>query len=388
MKYLAIMVFANIAFGAGGEGANESNTIRLYQVGTKGHYCVSLSKSTAGCISGVDEDGEPINVLDVAIEKNKGARFVTFENLSDAPHDMKFTGANAEDIPAQEPGGEVAQKAIKIEDLSTQKMNCSFHGDMLGVGYRVPSMISESIDNEPGHRERGEGGTDTVGSKVDPGPAKAITSTGLADVGKEIMKKGRPGEVEKLVGARPELIKDLQESRPLLAREIISKNPALGSAPKAVAAVPKPQGEGDFFRKQAGQQIAGGGPNVFGKPVARGAVGAGGGGVGLTEGSNIQGFDSGRGLASLDDDDWDLEEDGHGEMRTHGSDKKENRAVRTASLDSIPEGMKMKVVRRGGWASQTSGSSFKWIVLGLIAAGFGGYRFFIAGKRKKKGERA
>ena len=44
------------------------------------------------------------NVFDII----KGKK-VVFENLSDAPHDMKFSGANAEEMPPQAPNGAPAQ---------------------------------------------------------------------------------------------------------------------------------------------------------------------------------------------------------------------------------------------------------------------------------------
>jgi len=149
-------------------------------------------------------------------------------------------------------------------------------------------------------------------------------------------------------------------------------------------------GEGDFFGKKPGMKIAGAGPNVLGKPVARGTVGIGGGaGIGLTESAipnNVQGFIGARDLASSDDD-WDLEDEGNGVTRTHGPDlREENRAVRTAGVTAdVPDRLRMKVVRKGGGWKEGSDYRDWWLGLLVIAgAAYGGYRFFLAGKKKRE----
>lgn len=207
----------------------EESSIVLYQVGSKGKYCLSLTRDESGCVSGEDKAGNSINIMDVTRGKN-----VRFENLSDAPHDMRITGANKENLPAQGPGAAPVDKLMAKEDRDKQKITCSFHGDQLGVGYRVldDSANAKAGGKAEGHKEPGVGG----GNRPTPGegggematssttgpidPARPIRNTGLADVAKEVLAKGRPDEVKQLLNARPELMGDLKEVRPLLAEEL------------------------------------------------------------------------------------------------------------------------------------------------------------------------
>ena len=112
--------------------ADPQTSVTLYQIGQKGRYCLSLTKDEGGCISGMDGGGAAINIVDVTRGKK-----VKFENLSDAPHDMKISGENAEDLPAQGVGANPVLKQMDKEDRNKQSITCSFHGNQLGVGYRV-----------------------------------------------------------------------------------------------------------------------------------------------------------------------------------------------------------------------------------------------------------
>ncbi len=196
-------------------------SVTLYQIGSKGKYCLSLTKEDSGCISGMDQAGQAINLVDVT----KGKK-VQFENLSDAPHDMRITGANAENMPAQEVGAGAVYKKMDVEDRSKQSITCSFHGNQLGVGYRVLDDVAggkPQANSE--HRDRSKDGQLGDGGEASgevEGP-RAIVRTGLADVGKEIMGKGKPEDVAKLVAQRPELLDDLKKLRPILAGEVAEK---------------------------------------------------------------------------------------------------------------------------------------------------------------------
>jgi len=193
--------------------AENAGKIVLYQIGQRGNYCISLTKEASGCISGVNPDGNTINLLDVV----KGHE-VVFENLSDAYHDMKFTGANAEDLPPQAPNASIARKEMRVADLEKQKITCSFHGDQLGVGYRVPEKMEAT---NTGHGAPPPGGIVGEGGSILPAPftpPRPIVRTGLADVSGFILKNGVSSEVNRLITMRPELA--IQYKGELAARGI------------------------------------------------------------------------------------------------------------------------------------------------------------------------
>ncbi len=210
-----------------------NTSVTLYQIGSKGKYCLSLSRDESGCISGQDGGGNPINIVDITRGKE-----VRFENLSDAPHDMKISGANKENLPAQGPGAAPVEKTMAQEDRNKEKITCSFHGDQLGVGYRVLDDTAAAKTGQGEHRNRRNdlpAGTEPSAGDIDP--TRAIRNTGLADVGREVMAKGKPEDVAKLLEARPELMKDLKEVRPLLADEIAAKMVGADGVAEASGAV-------------------------------------------------------------------------------------------------------------------------------------------------------
>ncbi len=182
----------------------EPPPIALYQVGKQGRYCVSLTPDAAGCISGTDDKGEVINVMDVL----KGGK-VVFRNLSDAPHDMKISGKNGEDLPPQEPNANDVEKGMMTIDLTKQKITCSFHGDQLGLGYRVPE--AQAFAN--GHNT-------PLGSmpQFTPGDSetKPISKTSLSDVSNFIMNGLFPNEKKRLMAGRP----DIAAAYPEIAAEL------------------------------------------------------------------------------------------------------------------------------------------------------------------------
>jgi len=247
--------------------SGDNTVVRLYQIGRDGSYCLSITKDQSGCVSGEDDAGKNINILDFI----KGKR-VVFENLSDAPHDMKFSGANAQDLPVQQPNGADAVKQIAAVDMTPQKISCSFHGAQLGVGYRAPNASGSQI--QEGHKETGYesrpnvdtasgiGGETTAGG----GASRKITRTGLADVSGEVLAKGRQADVEKLVAARPELLNKLQELRPLLAQEI-----AAGAAGPNAKLASAGTGSGSALDSNFGAN--GGGAGSVGAAVAGGGGG-------------------------------------------------------------------------------------------------------------------
>ena len=128
-------------------------------------------------------------------------------------------------------------------------ITCSFHGNQLGVGYRVPDGAKGAMAGG-GHKDpataNGEGATSSgsvaggagyggagggggaggaageVGMGTDTAQQK-IVRTGLADVSGEVIAKGRPEEIERLVKARPELAEKLKATKPLLAQELAGK---------------------------------------------------------------------------------------------------------------------------------------------------------------------
>lgn len=187
------------------EGKNmEPPPIALYQIGKQGRYCVSLTQDASGCISGTDAQGEVINVMDVL----KGGK-VIFRNLSDAPHDMKISGANGEDLPPQDPNAADVEKGMLTVDLSKQKITCSFHGDQLGLGYRVPEV--QAFAN--GHNT--PLGSTPQFTAADS-EAKPISKTSLADVSNFIMNGLFPTEKKRLMAGRP----DVAAAYPEIAAEL------------------------------------------------------------------------------------------------------------------------------------------------------------------------
>lgn len=252
---LALVSVASIAHAEPGD----SNTVVLYQVGSNGKYCVSYTLSEKGCISGTDDGGAAFNTLNFA----KGKK-VVFKNVSDAPHDMRFTGANAEDIPAQDPNGADAVKKIRVEDQNKEKITCSFHGNQLAVGYRVPGATS---DEGSGHKDP-TGQPREAGARSGGDPFAKVQKTGLADVANEVLAKGRPADVSKLVQNRPELMAALNDVRPLLAQEL--KSQGIGGAAAAVAqtAVGSSLGGGTMAK------IVGGGAGKAEALIAGAAAGA------------------------------------------------------------------------------------------------------------------
>lgn len=203
---VSIVLFSVIAIA-------DSSTKRvvLFQVGQDGNYCVSTTPDAGGCISGVDEAGNTINIMDMFRGKE-----VVFENVSDAPHDMKFTGENEDHLAAQFPGDGAVNKKLERKDMTNQKINCSFHGDQLAVGYRVPEQGGEAAQAIKGVHNEKIGNQQAIVSRT-------VQNTGLADVSDQIIRKGDTAELEALVKARPELINALQETRPETAKELIKQ---------------------------------------------------------------------------------------------------------------------------------------------------------------------
>lgn len=234
------IILASVSLYAepGGNEGDKGDSVKLYQIGKAGYYCLSITRDESGCISGTNEDGTPVNVLDFL----KG-RKVTFENLSDAPHDMKFSGNNAEEIPPQAPQGEVVGKQMNAVDNNTAKITCSFHGDQLGVGYKVPEAKPVEELNA-GHIQRGGLPEEAFAEKA-PGAtgtlaegARPTRRTGLADVSEKVLSRAESQDVARLIANRPDLMGKLKEVRPLLATElsanenlkkILSASPKTGS---------------------------------------------------------------------------------------------------------------------------------------------------------------
>jgi len=258
----------------------DGETFVLYQVGKDGRYCVSYTTNEAGCISGTGANGDTTNIINMA----QGRRIV-FKNISDAPHDMKLSGANGANMPAQFPGGGEVGKTMDQIDPEKQKITCTYHGNQLAVGYTVPKGFEnggadghkDPVDLSGARRPAGGGGG---GGPVGDTTANKFTRTGLADVSGEVLTKGRQDQVEKLVSARPELMNKLQELRPLLAQELAQQGVgggaggAGGVATTSIKGLPiaGTKGDGAIFGKEGG---AGGGLPA----LAGGASGAGGGGL-------------------------------------------------------------------------------------------------------------
>jgi len=239
-KFAVILALAiPMAFSAmAGAEDTENGAVVLYQIGHDGKYCVSMTKDESGCVSGSHPNGDAINTLKLLKDRK-----VVFYNLSDAPHDMRFSGKNADDLPTQQPGASAAMKQMTVEDLMKNKITCSFHGSQLEVGFKV--LPKENPNAMTGHQQPGaDGETPTAqkstemanrgaemggGAGMDTTPEPVIR-TGLADVSAQVLAKGRPDDVERLLQARPELMDGLKAVRPLLAKELVSKSVAEASA--------------------------------------------------------------------------------------------------------------------------------------------------------------
>lgn len=369
------------------------DTVTLYQVGRNGNYCLSLTTSEKGCISGTNEDGSTINVMDIIKGKN-----VVFRNLSDAPHDMKFSGANAEEMAPQMPNGADAVKRLGAEDMQKQKITCSFHGAQLSVGYRVPAQRAPDAPGGDGggHKDpvSGGGGPQASGGQAPAGgppmaggaagggePATKMKYTGLADVSGEVLKKGSAAEVASLVQARPDLLDKLKETRPLLAKEVAA---SLKSGLPGVKGAGVDLSNGVFNGVGSGgvrvagmQGIAGGagagGATKAGYGSASGAGGSGGGGSlvdkldALGDGSgNADGVgeNGGAGGAAGDGSGQDGE-DGKGGSRK-GS-LLANGGRMTASLDGGDDHTRMKLVMKKGKEEKAGFNLHRIIILSLLA---------------------
>lgn len=257
-----------------GRAIAERAVIQLYQVGANGRYCVSMTQDTSGCISGTDAQGRPINVLD----QFRG-HYIEFYNISDAPHDMHFTGANGGSMPAQRPGDAAVNKQLVYVDETTQMVTCSFHGNQLGFGYKVKEM--PQAGGEMGGGSGHQGGATTPSAIAGGGgggePSRPITYTKPADVGGEIVAKGMPEEVQNLVMSRPELMNALKEVRPLLAEEVaqnLAQMEAAGLVAEGAASAVASVGAGGLDGSAIGSSSAGGAmPSSFpddGKGLGKG----------------------------------------------------------------------------------------------------------------------
>ncbi len=236
---IAMLILGSLSTVSYGEG-DSVNEVVLYQVGKDGNYCLSITPNESGCVSGSTSDGDTVNLMEFV----KG-KAVVFRNLSDAPHDMKFNGANAEELPPQAPQASDAIKRFTTEDLVKNKISCSFHGAQLAVGYKVAGTTGQGAmknTDDEGHKDgadgpkagatQGQAGSalgaagGTEGANGTGGGNLKIT--GLADVSRQVLAKGSASEVAKLVAARPELMEQLKEMRPLLASEIAPKIASAG----------------------------------------------------------------------------------------------------------------------------------------------------------------
>lgn len=373
----------------------KKDTIILYQVGQNGNYCVSITPDASGCVSGTDDQGNRYNTLDITQGKQ-----VVFRNVSDAPHDMVITGANKENLPAQGPNGADAQKQMAQVDMNKEKITCSFHGDQLAVGYRVPNKQAVGELGE-GHKEspdavRNQDPNAMIATADDGGGQKKITKTQLADVSNEVLKKGRPEDVERLVAARPMLMDKLQEVRPLLAQDIAKSGALALKGPSkvgsAMGAFP-----GDGSAPAAGGAAVAAAKVSGAKGAGFGASGGTGGGAETVAAANFGSGVKVRDLSSLGDDldarlltqGEEMEEDEEGDEEETGAE------ARVASLGlGTPDRTKMKVV--GGMPgvkksmdrdSLFSSSMTPWIIGLLALLVMMAMRFVIFGTRSKKEEK-
>jgi hypothetical protein len=376
----------------------------LYQIGQKGAYCLSITPNEGGCISGTASDGEAINLMEFV----KGKQ-VVFRNLSDAPHDMKFSGANAEELPPQAPQAADAIKQFQQEDQNKNRISCSFHGAQLEVGYKVltgPGSAAQKGAEGDGHKEgadragvgteggqAGGAGGATAGRMGGEGTAGAggsggLKMTGLADVSQQVLAKGNAAEVEKLVSARPELMGALSTLRPMLAAELTPKLAAAGITipPAGSAGAGLPGGAGG--RGAAGGGVAGAG----GASLAKGGSGELGNiKVNLAEGAENEDEE----VAALDDrmvlPGGNAAVVGYRPTGLGGVLKKENgqggrkiASLGPDSKDSLRTKLKPAVSRqKRDWLSVLK-DGHTWLILILGAAVLWTARVAVAGTRSKK----
>ena len=215
-----------MAFSAPKEG-----TIKLYQIGKNGRYCVSTSGDESGCISGIDENKEWINILDTIKDSN-----VEFYNLTDVVHDMRFSGVNAEDMPIQRPGAEAASKTMTQTDLERRSIECSFHGAQVGVGYRVVALEEKSAGHPGASQMANNPGIPGVNPNSDDGESfrsfaqvQALAPTRLADVSPYVLANGNPEEAQWLRKIRPELSNEPAQKSSEVAIKGTSSNWEVGT---------------------------------------------------------------------------------------------------------------------------------------------------------------
>lgn len=379
MKSKLLFLLAS-GLGYVASGADNPEVIVLYQVGQNGRYCVSLTPDSSSCVSGIDENGNRYNTLDITQGKQ-----VVFRNVSDAPHDMVVTGVNKENIPAQAPNGDDAVKKMQIEDPNKEKITCSFHGDMLSVGYRVPKRMNEEEPRE-GHKENPD--AERVVTNTDFSPTesnrKNIMRTPMADVSNEVLKKGRPEEVARLVAARPELMETLSQVRPLLAKEVSKMTPT--QLPSALGQFPQPVG------------------TEKNSTPGRAAVALAKGSNGPTAASQVATGESEIKVRTLDEayeayETFSSEEETNSQVSEMSRDKSHRAGERptlgAASRSATSERTRMKTVRElashsRNHSSQGQGASsafFPWLLLGLTVALGATARFVISGTKRQGNEK-
>ena len=194
---LIAMLITQLLFADPGQ----ESTVYLYQIGSRGNYCISVNGDEKGCISGADDGGKAINTMDM-LKDHK----VAFKNLSDAPHDMVFSGKNAEALAPQMPNQKDVSKQMKSVDPDKQEITCSFHGLQLGVGYRVLAPVEEA---EAGHTMLPNSQESALAMGSDFGNPRAgiqsLMTTGLSDVSDFMMRFGPRTEATRLLESRPEL---------------------------------------------------------------------------------------------------------------------------------------------------------------------------------------
>jgi len=226
------------------------DAIVLYQVGEKGKYCVSTTPDTSSCISGVDENKKPINTIDFVLKAKEGATpesTVVFINRSDAPHNMIYTGKEAETSKTQEPGDPQVSKTFKIRDLNTSLVECQFHGKQLAFGNRVPAEITIDSPELEGHKfasdgtainASGLGGGGQVGTGKSEVRPQALTATKPVDATGSVLENGTPNEIKALVTGNPSLGSALATVNPEaamnLVRQGVIKDPAVAAAAQSL----------------------------------------------------------------------------------------------------------------------------------------------------------
>jgi len=199
---LPLAFFCSSAFSSPKEG-----TIKLYQIGKNGRYCVSTSGEESGCISGVNESKDWVNILDTLKDSN-----VEFYNLTDVVHDMRFSGVNAEDMPVQRPGAEAASKTMTQADPEKRSIECSFHGSQVGLGYRVVALEEKTAGHPGASQMANNPRVASINSNTDAEEnirpfslVQSLAPTKLADVSAYVLANGNPEEADWLRKTRPEL---------------------------------------------------------------------------------------------------------------------------------------------------------------------------------------